>query len=136
MKKVMYIIQVAFLIITMIACTQIIKGKTEPTVVMDTPNVELSKKAQVVIRGTGFKPGQEVVLVFTAIDGVKSDIDYALKPKPIADQTGAWTTTWSCGRYIGKKLIKEGEYTITATDKEYNFITDTTVRFYAGKKSK
>lgn len=32
--------------------------------------VNLSKKATVTIKGTDFKPGQEVELLFTAVDGV------------------------------------------------------------------
>ena len=32
--------------------------------------VKLSKKATVTTKGTDFKPGQEVELLFTAVDGV------------------------------------------------------------------
>jgi hypothetical protein len=113
-------------------------GKSEPgpTVAMGTSMVKMSKKAKAVIMGTGFKPGQEVQLLFTTMDGVQSDIGYALKPKPVANKIGAWVTTWSCGRYISKKLIKEGAYIITVTDSEYNFLAHAPVSFYAEKKSK
>jgi hypothetical protein len=136
MKRVMYTIIGGLLVIGLIGCTHAFKKNPRPTVVVDTSKVKMSKKAKVVITGTDFKSGQEVNLLFTAADGVKSDIGYALKPKPVANHTGAWTTTWSCGRYIKKKLIKEGTYTITVTDTEYNPIADASVEFYAEKKTK
>ncbi len=112
-------------------------GKNElgPTVAMGTPMVKMSKKAKAVIMGTGFNPGREVQLLFTTMDGVQSDIGYALKPKPVANKIGAWVITWSCGRYISKKLIKEGAYIITVTDSEYNFLAHTPVAFYGAKKA-
>lgn len=134
MKKVMYAVIAALLVICLVGWTQAVRSNPGPTVVVDTPKVKMTKKAKVVIKGTGFKPGQEVRLVFTTVDGVKSDIGGYLKPKPVADQTGAWTTTWSCGRYIRKKLIKAGTYTITVMNPEYNYIADAPVAFYAEKK--
>jgi hypothetical protein len=100
------------------------------------PNVKMGSKAKITIVGTGFKPGQEVSLLFTTMDGVQADIGYALKPKPVANKLGAWATTWSCGRYIKKKLIKEGAYAITVADSEYNILAHAPVAFYKAKKAK
>jgi len=86
--------------------------------------------------GTGFKPGQEVSLLFTDVNEVQSDIGYALKPQPKANKIGAWVTTWSCGRYISKKLIKEGAYSITVADTDYNLIDHAPVAFYKAKEKK
>jgi hypothetical protein len=107
-----------------------------PTVMVATPMVKMDKKAKMSIVGTGFKPGQEVSLLFTTMDGVQSDIGYALKPKPVANKVGAWATTWSCGRYIARKLVKEGAYTITVTDSDYNVLAHAPVAFYKAKKKK
>ncbi|UCG63696.1 MAG: hypothetical protein JSW12_13585, partial [Deltaproteobacteria bacterium] len=82
----------------------------------------------------GFQPDQEVSLLFTDVDGVQSDIGYALKPQPKANTIGAWVTTWSCGPYISKKLIKEGAYAITVTDGDYNILAHTPVAFYKAEK--
>jgi hypothetical protein len=101
-----------------------------------TPNVKMDKKATITIMGTGFKPGQAVSLLFIDVNGVQSDIGYALKPQPKANKIGAWVTTWSCGRYISKKLIKEGAYAITVADSEYNILAHTPVAFYKAKKKK
>ena len=109
-------------------------GEPGPTVMAGTPVVKMSKKSKVVIIGSGFKPGQEVRILFTTWDGVRADIGYALKPQPKANKVGAWTTTWSCGRFVRKKLIKEGAYTLTVTDAEYNPIAHAPVSFVAAKK--
>jgi hypothetical protein len=112
------------------------KKKLGPVVVMATPNVLMHKKAKVVIMGTGFKKKKAVNILFTTRDGVQSDIGYALKPSPKADKTGTWGTTWSAGRYVGRKLIKGGAYTLTITDSDYNIITKAPVNFYQAKKKK
>jgi hypothetical protein len=88
--------------------------------------------------GTGFKPGQEVRVLFTSPDGLQSDIGYALKPEPKPDKTGSWTATWSAGRYVARKLInpKGGAYKILVTDGDYNPIAHAPVFFQAPKKKK
>ena len=101
-----------------------------PTVEVASP-VKMSKKATTTIKGQGFKPGQEVNLLFTAKDGIESDIGYALKPAPKADESGTWSTTWKCGRFISKKLVMAGKpYKIAVTDAEYNPLAQTFVSFF------
>ncbi|MFC1814762.1 hypothetical protein ACFL0M_02240 [Thermodesulfobacteriota bacterium] len=106
----------------------------EPILATGTPLVKMSKDSKVVIMGSGFKPGQEVRILFTSPDGLQSDIGYALKPTPKADKTGSWATTWNAGRYVSKKLIKGGAYKILAADEDYNPIAHTPVFFQAAKK--
>jgi len=103
-------------------------GSLSP-IVAATPKVALSKKAVVQFSGKGFKAGQEVTILFKGDDGVMSDIGYALKPKPVADEKGNWKTTWKCGRFVKKKLIKEGTYSFEITDKEYEALAKTKVKF-------
>ena len=111
-----------------------------PVVSMGTPLVKMAgkKTAGVVIMGTGFKPGQEINILFVSPDGLQSDIGYALKPKPKPDKAGSWTTTWSAGRYVARKLVnpKGGAYKIVVSDAEYNPIAHTAVFFQAPKKKK
>ncbi len=102
-----------------------------PVIAIATPMVKMDKKATVVIMGAGFSPGQEVKLIFTTNDGSKGDIGYALKPPPVANAVGTWMTTWSCGRYIAKKLIKPGAYSVMATDSEYGFLAHAPLVFYS-----
>ena len=148
MKKLLYTLLAVVFIVSLAGCAAmgIGKGTAKETVaapstpntkvVMGTPMVKMDKKAQAVIMGAGFQPGQEVSLLFTDVDGVQADIGYALKPEPKANKIGAWVTTWSCGRYVAKKLIKEGAYVITVTDSDYNVIDTTPVSFYQAKAKK
>jgi hypothetical protein len=145
MKKGMCGMMAVILVVALVGCTSMGIGKKGaeeglaqpgPTVTVATPMVKMSKKARITIVGTGFTPGQEVSLLFTTMDGVQADIGYALKPKPVANKMGAWVTTWSCGRYVAKKLAKEGAYAITVTDSEYNTLAHTPVAFYKAEKKK
>ncbi len=117
-----------------------IAAELGPVVSMGTPLVKMAgkKTAGVVIMGTGFKAGQEINILFVSPDGLQSDIGYALKPAPKPDKTGSWTTTWSAGRYVARKLInpKGGAYKIVVSDGEYNPIAHTAVFFQAPKKKK
>ena len=105
-----------------------------PTVVVATPNVALDKKVSVVLKGTGFKPGEEIRLLFKDVNGVLTDIQSALKPQPKADGSGTWATTWNASRYVSKKLIKEGALVIQAANSEYKTLAVGTVNFHKPPK--
>jgi len=111
------------------------KSEPGPVVMVGTQEVTVSSKAKVVIMGCGFTPKQEVRVLFTTQDGVLSDIEDGLKPKPVANEIGTWVTTWTLGRY--SRIIKEaGVYTITAADSDYNFLSQVPIAFYPEKKEK
>ncbi len=132
MKKLLVGMIALVLIAGVTGCATIgIGGDPAPKLIVVTPKVELSKKATVDLKGEDFKPDQEVALLFIAVDGVLSDIGFAVEPQPVADKTGTWTTTWNCGRFVSKKLIKAGTYTIKAADVDYNVLAEATVSFYA-----
>jgi hypothetical protein len=124
---------VAFLIAGVVACAGMGKGKSNAKLMVETPTVTMGKEAVVNLSGQGFKPGEEVVILFTADDGVVSDIGFALDPQPVADNSGAWATAWKCGRFISKKPIKEGTYTLKAADADYNVLAEAGITFAAGK---
>lgn len=107
-----------------------------PTIAVANPLVKMSKKVNVFITGTGFKPGQEVSILFTTLDGIEADIGYALKPPPKANKIGAWVTVWNASRYVKRKLIKPGTYIITAMDSDFNVLDYTPIVFYSDKKKK
>ncbi len=131
MKRVFCILTVAFVIAGLVGCASTGKDKSSAKMMVEPASVAMSKKAVVGLSGQWFAPGEEVVILFTAVDGVVSDIGFALDPQPMADDTGAWATTWKCGRFISKKLIKEGSYTLKAADAEYNVLAEATVTFTA-----
>ena len=130
MKRILTLWLTASLVFMVGALLIISESRAEgPKVEVISP-VKMSKKATTTIKGQGFKPGQEVNLLFTAKHGIESDIGYALKPVPKADQSGNWSTTWKCGRFIAKKLVLEGKsYKIAVTDSDYNPIAHTFVSF-------
>lgn len=90
---------------------------------------KLDHKGVIEINGKGFQAGMEVFLLFTTEDGVQSDIGYALEPPPRADDGGMWTTKWSYGRFVKKKLIHEGEYILSAVDHDFNPLCKAKIRF-------
>ena len=135
MKKLLVAMATMVLIVGLVGCTTFGSGgsKPAPQHVVVTPEVELSKKATVDLKGLNFTPDQEVALLFIAVDGVMSDIGFAVDPQPVTDKTGTWATTWKCGRFVSKKLIKAGTYTVKAADVDYNVLAEATVTFYAKK---
>lgn len=96
---------------------------------VEAPQAKMSNKAEVVIKGKGFKPGQEINIVLITTDGVRTDIGYALKPAPKSDDAGSWTTTWSAGRFVSKKLVKKGANKIMIFDADYNQLAQGAVVF-------
>jgi len=131
MKKAIGILMALFFVVAITSVC--LAGDLGPVVSMGTPLVKMAgkKTAGVVIMGTGFKPGQEINVLFVTPDGLQSDIGYALKPTPKPDKTGSWSTTWSAGRYVARKLVnpKGGAYKIVVSDAEYNPIAHTAVYF-------
>lgn len=104
-------------------------GEGSPSLIVSGPD-SLDKKAAVVISGKGFAPGQDITLLFTAEDGMQSDIGYALKPAPKADSEGNWNTTWECFDFIRRKMAKAGSsYKITAADTQYAPLAHAMVTF-------
>ena len=136
MKKLLIVCAITGLMGFTFAAGPALAGDLAAKVMAANPYVKMDGKATVTIVGTGFKPGQEVSLLFATADGVQTDIGYSLKPAPKANKIGSWVTTWSCGRFIKKKLITKGAYAITVTDSDYNVITHAPVAFYAEKKAK
>ena len=138
MKKLIGSLMVSFFVVGITSLCY--ASELGPVVSMGTPLVKMAgkKTAGVVIMGTGFKPGQEINVLFVTPDGLQSDIGYALKPAPKPDKTGSWRTTWSAGRYVARKLINPngGAYKIVVSDGEYNPIGHTAAFFQAPKKKK
>ncbi len=111
-------------------------GGKVPTLILVTPEVDLAKETKVKLKGTGFEPGQALVILFTDQNGVPLDIGWALKPEPKADASGELATTWNAKRYIQKKMIKAGEYTLSVTDADYNELDSKTIKFVGKFKKK
>jgi hypothetical protein len=90
MKKLLVGMAIMVLIVGLVGCATFdaILGKSAPRLLVVTPEVVLSKKATVDLKGENFTPDQEVALLFISVDGVMSDIGFAVDPQPVADETG------------------------------------------------
>jgi hypothetical protein len=81
--------------------------------------------------GSGFAPNQELKILHTDPKGVTADIGSESKPKSVtADSGGNWTSVWNPGRFISKKLIKEGVTTLKVVDDDYNLLAHVSVYLY------
>ena len=141
MRHLTQIALVMVLVFGMIGCATADKKPDWPgTLEILTPVVNMSnKESDIKLKGTGFTPDQEVMILFTDANGIRTDVGWAVDPQPKADANGAWETTWDAKRFMQKKLIKEGEYTISVTDAEYNDIDSQAIQFtgkYPKKKKK
>lgn len=91
--------------------------------------VTLDDKGIVTVSGKGFEPGSEIMVLFTTVDGVQSDIGYALTPVPVADAAGTWQAEWAYGRFVKKKLVEQGSYTMSVVDEDFNELASARVDF-------
>ena len=101
----------------------------KPTLEVVTSTVDLAKDTKIVLKGMGFAPGQEVVILYTDTEGVLTDIEHALEPAPKADANGNWQTTWDAKRFMDRKLILAGEHKVSVADTDYNVLDTKTITF-------
>lgn len=97
--------------------------------IMVSEALKLHKKGVVLISGQGFSAESEIMLLFTTNDGVQADIGYALDPSPVVSKEGTWSTNWSYGRFVAKKLVNEGDFELIAVDQDFNPLCTFTVQF-------
>ncbi|MFC2059602.1 hypothetical protein ACFLTZ_00720 [Chloroflexota bacterium] len=102
-------------------------AKVAPTVTIKPAVVAANSKTQMVIMGSNFEPGQEISIIVKAQGQTLSGIVSMCEPEPIPDETGAWITVWTFGRYaraLGKVAPNggEGAYTLKVTDADFNLL--------------
>ena len=99
--------------------------------------VEYKRRVQAFISGSGFKPNQEIGIRIM-MGGVLSDISYLIKPRPIANDNGAFASVWTLNREIRRKLLTIGSHDLTAVDEDGNELAMTKLTFKkaASKKKK
>jgi len=106
------------------------------------PNITIApapvpyKKGNVYISGSGFKPKQELG-IRVMLGGVLSDISFLVKPRPIANKFGAFSSVWKLNREIRRKLLKANTaYTVTIVDEDGNTVGTAPLVFDKAKKKK
>ncbi len=131
MKNLTRIFLIMVLVFGITGCATTEKKPDWPgTLEILTPVLDLAnKETDVKLKGTGFTPDQEIIVLYTDGDGIRTDVGWALDMAPKADANGVWEVTWDAKRVVQKKLIKEGEYMITVADADYNEIDSKMVKF-------
>lgn len=108
--------------------------KEQPSLAVSPLPVPYKAKAKVMIAGSGFEPKQEVNLQI-AMGGVPSDISFLVKPRPVANQYGAFASEWILAGEIRRKLLEPTAYTLQAVDENGFVIAQTALVFMAEKKA-
>lgn len=107
--------------------------KEQPSLVVSPFPVPYQSRVQVMIAGSGFQPKQEVSLQIE-MGGVPSDISFMVKPRPVANEHGAFLSVWTLGGEIGRKLLAPTAYTLRAVDENGFVLAHAPLVFVAVKK--
>ena len=131
MKKLLVVCTAAVIITMLIFGSTLVATSATatpgPTVVTDKPVQKWDKKGKITVLGSGFDEGQELHLMFTDATGVRVDFtSYSVSPAVEVNENGAFAGQWKgLGRFISKKLLKAGAYSIEVTDADYNILAST-----------
>jgi hypothetical protein len=91
----------------------------------------LAAGTQLWVRGSGFVPATEVVLLIADSFGVLTDITITADPRSdgggsvyplIANDDGSWATQWRLGRFSRAGVGAEGMFTLFVYDTEDNLL--------------
>lgn len=99
-------------------------GSPGPSVIVSPIVAPLDKNTQIVITGSGFDPGQELVIGFEDEYGASAEIKEVK-----VNERGSWATAWTLGRYTRRGILKDGVYPIIVMDKDLNIIKTAPVAF-------
>ena len=105
----------------------------QPTVTVWPPVVKLHSSTNVVIMGSGFKPGQELAILLPAADQNISSILDNVDPKPapgqglLVDERGTIACLFTIGRL--ERLEAEGIFSIAITDLDYKILASAPIGF-------
>jgi hypothetical protein len=139
MRKEIFGMTAVLLVIALMGCAQMggKGGEQEglsgsPVLAVSTAMAPMDSKGSVQLMGAGFEPGQKLNILFSGKEGSLSNVSWAIKPEPVPNAQGTWSTTFTYGRYVSRKRVKPGEaYIIIVTDADYNFLCQAPIGFYA-----
>lgn len=107
--------------------------KEQPNLIVSPFPVPYVRKTKVMIAGSGFEPKQEISLQIE-MGGVPSDISFMVKPRPVANENGAFLSEWIVDGEIRAKLLSPTAYTLRALDEEGSVVAHAPLVFVAVKK--
>ena len=107
--------------------------KESPKLVVSPTPIPYQRKTMVTIAGSGFEPKQEISLQIE-LGGVPSDISYMVRPRPVANEFGAFSSQWILDGEIRGKLFSPTAYTLRAEDENGSVLAHAPFVFAAVKK--
>jgi len=90
-----------------------------PALAVSPAVAALDSKTDIVIMGSGFTPGQEVMILMEDSFGLLTGLDVMA----VANERGCFAEVWSMDRYASRGIIKAGVHSLRAADKDYNVLT-------------
>ncbi len=103
------------------------------SVIISPTPADFQRKSTVTISGSGFKPKQQLGLRLI-MGGVLSDISSAVKPAPVANEYGAFSSAWLLDGEIGAKLLGVTTYTVFVVDEDGKTLATAPLAFREGTK--
>jgi len=95
--------------------------KESPVLTVSPTPIPYQAKTIVTIAGSGFEPKQEISLQIE-LGGVPSDISFMVRPRPVANEFGAFSSQWALGGEIKSKLLLPTAYTLRAEDENSSLL--------------
>ncbi len=109
--------------------------KEQPTLFISPVPVPYQRKVSVTLSGSGYEPKQELS-VKVDLGGVPSDISFMLRPRPVPNEFGAFSSVWLLDGEIGGKLLDPTAYTVRIEDENGFVLAHAPLVLEAPKKEK
>ncbi len=116
------------------AAPRTVRSVLAPTLTVATPVATLSKGLSVTLLGAGYKPDEDIVVLFTDAEGMQTNINSALEPAPKPGKSGCWSSTWTVDDFVKAKVVTAGVFTLTVTDKGYKPLAQAAIAFKEAPK--
>jgi hypothetical protein len=107
--------------------------KESPRLIVSPTPIPYQRKTMVRISGSGFEPKQEISLQIE-LGGVPSDVSYMMKPRPVANEFGAFSSEWLLDGEIQGKLLSPTAYTLRVEDENGSVLAHAPFVLVAAKK--
>jgi hypothetical protein len=107
--------------------------KESPRLIVSPTPIPYERKTMVRISGSGFEPKQEISLQIE-LGGVPSDVSYMMKPRPVANEFGAFSSEWLLDGEIQGKLLSPTAYTLRVEDENGSVLAHAPFVLVAAKK--
>lgn len=112
---------VGFIFLVTVGLGTILAGDVKaggPTLKVSPAVAALDRNTDIIIMGSGFTSGQEILIITNDTFGLTTGLDV----RPVSNERGAFAVVWNLGRYARRKIIEAGVHNLRATDRDYNVL--------------